>query len=97
MTINKTYEHTIYIDDDTPVDVEIVVTLEKDNNYGADADGNRGVTMYFADDYEYKVLGETITDKKILDFIDAEVVKFVEDINADVEFEESMEEDDYGE
>ena len=39
---------------DRVIEIKSVVELEKstDNNYGADADGNRGVRMTFIDDWQ---------------------------------------------
>jgi hypothetical protein len=34
-------------------DEEIIFAVDKDNNYGADADGNRGMVAYFSElDYQ---------------------------------------------
>lgn len=38
-----------------PVTADIVVYGVYENDYGADADGNRGVAAWFIEDYEYVV------------------------------------------
>ena len=46
--------------------IEADGSIHTDNNYGADADGNRGVTRHFLEDFTFKITdarGNDITDK----------------------------------
>lgn len=52
-------------DDFQDYSVEATFHYESANNYGADADGNRGTPMTFLDDFEFSIyneVGEEITD-----------------------------------
>jgi len=52
---SKSFEGELELDGGTMVTIECTVyfNMVVDNNYGADADGNRGVRMEWAEDIEY--------------------------------------------
>lgn len=54
--ITKTISKTVTLKDGRKVTVEITADFVKEVNYGADADGNRGVTAYFLDDYGFEIV-----------------------------------------
>lgn len=63
-------------DEQVQVEVKIDVTFEK--NYGADADGNRGIPAYFCEllDLEaWRAWGIQITDKEMLVKIESDYEK----------------------
>jgi len=42
-------------EDNIEITVCVRVTAYEDKNYGADADGNRGVSVWFTEDWEYDI------------------------------------------
>ena len=45
----------VELSDGMPFNVEVTVLGAYDGNYGADADGNRGMPVWFIDDISFKV------------------------------------------
>ena len=69
-------------EDEDVIVVEIMVNIDYtyDSNYGADLDGNRGIGVWFVDEYEYEIRecskeGE-LTEKQ-QEELDQKVYKFV--------------------
>ncbi len=62
--MTKLIEGTVVYEDELYVEHEVdyQVTLEIDNNYGADADGNRGTKAVFVGDVDYEYPKEDMTD-----------------------------------
>lgn len=72
--INKDIK--VFLAEDRPVTIELKVCGVYDANYGADADGRRGMGVWFLDDFDYNPPekddnGQVITfqDKKVLEEI----------------------------
>lgn len=82
--------HTFYIEYGN-VEYEVIgyATLIHDHNYGADADGNRGIPMDFLDDVEFE-LGEDA--KKLSDEDQVEILKIAENVGNDHDWTEDYEE-----
>jgi hypothetical protein len=59
-----TYEYEIKLNDQTYY-VELEGRVDVDNNYGADADGNRGTTAYFAEVDSFKAFTYGFQDAPI--------------------------------
>lgn len=82
------------------ITIEITVTGHLDRNYGADADGNRGVPVWFIEDHDYTVPtlcddGTTLTQAD-LEQLEEEVGNWVN--NTDWDFDEAYQdaaEEDY--
>lgn len=74
MGTSVTKEITVELDEDRSVTIEVEVVGTYDSHYGADADGNRGMGVWFVDDTFY-----TIPDKddneELLTKEDKELVK----------------------
>ena len=66
MTFDYTYQPEDLNEDSIEFEIEAEYTFAHDSNYGADADGNRGVPMTFLDDYRFYIYdenGDDVTDK----------------------------------
>jgi len=81
-------------------EIEVDYTFVTDNNYGADADGNRGVRMSFLDDFSFKIRteeGEDVTnniklnDKELYDIITKKVDEEAEGLDCDEDSYEGSE------
>jgi len=70
---------TIRYNDDLTVEISYI--LIRESNYGADADGNRGMDMWFIDDYWHRVIDEKDNEVKLTD------VNLIKDIEQFVEKE----------
>lgn len=64
------------------VDVEVCITLSYDSDYGADADGNRGIAVYSINDYDFTILNNVKLDKDEY----SELVDMIEDSFRLIEF-----------
>ena len=67
---SSTKAFTVELESGKVVTVEVTASAEFDSSYGADADGNRGMGMYFMDDVEYTLpkvdeKGEALTDDEM--------------------------------
>lgn len=74
MDTTITKEITVELDDERSVTLEVTVTGEHDSHYGADADGNRGASMWFIGDTEY-TLPEKDDNEDLLSKEDKELLK----------------------
>jgi len=71
------------------IEAEVTFEVETDSHYGADADGNRGISMTWVDVdkiSDLKINGISIKDKKTQD----KFSEFVEDSTEYFEFEECV-------
>lgn len=81
---------TLYVDE-LPVTVDIVVYGVYESDYGADADGNRGISAWFIEDYEY-MIPDVSDDGTQLETVQKEKLKLVVQNlieNHDWDFEEA--------
>lgn len=66
------------------VEVEYTVHYYLERGYGADADGNRGVDMWFIDDWEYSIPEECVDHTKLTpaekERCRVKIEKFLEDL-----------------
>lgn len=80
-TVSYSFEYETEIDlgrGDEEIQVEVKLEVNFDKNYGADADGNRGIPAYFCEllDLEaWKAYGIQIFDKDSLDKIGSDYEK----------------------
>ena len=76
MSVTDVHEcFTLYVDE-LPVTVDIVVYGVCESNYGADADGNRGINAWFVEDYEYTI-PDASDDGTPLETIQKEKLKLI--------------------
>ena len=76
MSVTDVHEcFTLYVDE-LPVTVDIVVYGVYESNYGADADGNRGINAWFVEDYEYTI-PDASDDGTPLETIQKEKLKLI--------------------
>lgn len=67
-SLNKAF--TVELESGKILTVEVTASGYFESDYGADADGNRGVGMWFVDDIEYTLpkvdeKGEVLTDEEL--------------------------------
>lgn len=55
------------------------ITIEKESNYGADADGNRGIEVTYVDDYDLRVSDLNKLDGFVSDEVMEEICEYVHD------------------
>lgn len=80
--VSKTEEITIELDD-VDVTLEITVTAYLDEDYGADADGNRGVSKWIVDEISYEGSdGEVYSDSG--DLLDSDQKKLLDEEISDL-------------
>lgn len=58
------------------IGIDILIDLTIDNNYGADADGRRGVRSVFVDDYSWR--SNIKLTQSDYDHVDKQVERFME-------------------
>jgi hypothetical protein len=85
-----TKEFEIELDNGNVVNVSITVEGDYEANYGADADGNRGVGMWFISDHSYEILD----DSELSDSETAELAEKVEEKVSDEDWDFDTAQDD---
>jgi hypothetical protein len=76
---NQEYEHEIK--------VSVTAYFDYESDYGADADGNRGVSAFFLEDYkidEIECNPLEKTDKYLVDLVEDKVARVINDIDFDI-------------
>jgi len=86
-----TREFELELKDGRTVNVTVTVEGSHDPDYGADADGNRGVSMWFIEDHSYEADEELNAEEK--KEVDALVDSLVDEEEWD--FDSADEDDDY--
>ena len=55
------------------------ITISEEKNYGADADGNRGVTMHYLDDHDLEILNDDDIAAKVEPYEIMNVIDYLSD------------------